>query len=116
MTQNDNYTKNLDPIRPIENDDPDNTDDNISEGKPDDDSDGDIPPNDEYEFDLHNPSESSDSSNDEDNFNDQKEEKGVELDQPVQSLQIDPLKNLIEEKKLLGHNYHFDVLKEIKNQ
>ena len=91
--KNDNYTKNLDPIRPIVNDNPDNSDDNISKGKPDDNnSDGDIPPNDFYDFNIDNPSDSSDSSDDEDkwNKNDQQKDEGVELDQPVQRLEVDP--------------------------
>src|SRR6266550_3772678 len=62
-----NYTKDLEFIRPIDWDNSDNTDNNISNGKPDDESDGDI---------------SSELQNSDDDF--------YEFNQPIQNLEKDP--------------------------
>ncbi len=113
-----NYTKDLEFIRPIDWDNSDNTDNNISNGKPDDESDGDISSelqnsdDDFYEFNFDDSSSSdSDSDDDDDELNWKKhknlddsesfykkeqssQDKGVELDQPT-GVELDqPVQNL----------------------
>jgi len=118
-TQYDNFTKNLDPIRPIEENDSDNPEHDISNGKPDDESDRDIPSDSQlsdddlfdfkYDQGSNSDSDSDKDSDDEYDWNQQDDEesetsfkkekgssqdKGDELDRPIGAELDQPMQSL----------------------
>src|SRR6266550_979641 len=98
-----NYTKDLEFIRPIDWDNSDNTDNNISNGKPDDESDGDISSelqnsDDDFNWKKHKNLDDSESFYKKEQSSQDKgveldQPTGVELDQPVQNLEKDQSTN-----------------------